>query len=97
VSEEQMQKMRVERNDFDKKRNTRITQALLALIGLGIVLSLNFWYTSYHQRQNDMHWCALMVGLDDRYQALPPQADPAAREFATNIHVLRGKLHCPPS
>jgi len=93
VTEEQVN----ERNMIENTRNRRIAQATVALIGVAILISFTIWYTSYSQRQDDLRWCALMVGLDNRYQSLPPDSDPAALDFATKIHDLRRSLHCPDS
>lgn len=81
----------------ERKRNGKITQAITVLVSLGILISTLFLYVNWTQRQDDLRWCKLMVGLDNRYQALPSDADSAAREFASNIHDLRVKLHCPKS
>lgn len=78
-----------------KKSDGRVTQTLLALLGVLIAVSFNFWYTAHVNEQNDKRWCSLMVNLDNRYQALPPgNIDPAAKEFADNIHDLRKDFHC---
>jgi hypothetical protein len=81
----------------ERQRNTRIFQGVLALVGVLIVVSLNFWYTAHSQNQNDQKWCSLMVSLDDRYQALPQDANPDAKIFAQQVHALRRDLHCKPS
>lgn len=95
MTEEQQQAEVQRQTKSDKRRNNLILQALIALVGLVVVCSVVLLYVNYSQRQDDLRWCKLMVGLDDRYQSLPPTADSAAREFANNIHELRGELHCP--
>ena len=82
------------REEIERQRNTRIWQAVIALVGVLIVVSINFWYTAYSQDQNNHKWCSLMVSLDDRYQALPQDANPDAIEFAGQIHTLRQEFHC---
>lgn len=84
-------------NEFETKRNKRILQAIMGLVGVLIVVTFNFWYTAYSNEQDDQKWCALMVSLDDRYQELPSTADADARLFAAQVHVLRQDLHCSPS
>lgn len=81
--------------EVEKRRMTLAGRALLALLGVLIAMSLNVWFTIYYQQQQNHKWCSLMVSLDDRYQALPPSSDPAARQFAAQIHTLRNDLNCP--
>lgn len=38
--------------------------------------------------------CVVIVLIDDRYQQLPPTADPEATKFAAAIHAYRLKLGC---
>lgn len=79
---------------YESERNTRIFQALIGLVGVIFVVSLNFWYTAHSQDVNNQKWCSLMVSLDDRYQALPREAPPEAKQFAEQIHDLREGFHC---
>lgn len=51
-------------------------------------------YANYVDRTSNRAWCKLIVGLDDRYQNLPADADPEAHEFAITIHDLRIQLGC---
>ena len=87
--------MTPEEKKIRKRADTRITQSLIALVGVLIAISFNFWYTAHSQDQNDKRWCALMVSLDNRYQALPQDANADAKVFAAQIHVLRQDFHCP--
>jgi hypothetical protein len=83
---------------YEYQRNTRIMQAIMALIGLAVLVGVNLWYSHYVQVQADKRWCALMVSLDDRYQAIPRGSMNAdALRFADQIHVLRADFHCPKS
>lgn len=52
------------------------------------------FYANNIDRQSNQAWCELISGLDERYQALPPDADIEAKEFAAKIHSLRMKLDC---
>jgi hypothetical protein len=82
-------------HDFETKRNTRILQAVLGLVGVLLVVSFNFWYTTYVAEKNDQKWCDLFVGLDDNYQSIPPSKLTAEqKDFAAKVHVLRRELHC---
>lgn len=81
---------------YESKRNTRITQALMALVGLGILIGGLFLYVGYQQRVSDQRWCALLGSIDRRYQKLPPNADAEARDFADNLHTLVLKYRCKP-
>lgn len=51
-------------------------------------------YANHVDRQSNQAWCELIGGLDERYQALPPDADVEAKEFAAKIRSLRIKLDC---
>jgi hypothetical protein len=50
----------------------------------------NVIYTNHVARQ----FCGVVTLIDDRYQKLPPAADPNARQFADAIHAYRLKLGC---
>ena len=80
-------------------RNKGGLNALVALVGVAILVSFNIWYTGHLQATSDNRWCSLMVGLDDRYQNLPSDPPPSseATDLANKIHQLRVGLHCPPS
>lgn len=94
MTEEEKVEREIDR-EIQRKRNTRILQAVLGIFGVFIVVSLNFWFTIYYQQQQNQKWCSLIVTLDDRNQRLPPSADPDARLFASQMHDLRAGLHCP--
>jgi hypothetical protein len=79
---------------YEVQRNTRIIQAVIGLVGVVFVVSLNFWYTAHSQDVNNQKWCSLMTSLDDRYQSLPRDAAPEAKQFAIQIHDLREGFHC---
>lgn len=51
-------------------------------------------YANYVDRKSNRAWCELITGLDERYQALPADASPQAREFAAEVHQLRVELDC---
>lgn len=93
MTEEERVEREIDR-DIQRQRNTRILQAVLALVGVLIVVSFNFWFTIYSQDQNNQKWCKLMVTLDDRNQRLPPNPDPDAQLFAAQVHDLRQGLKC---
>lgn len=40
--------------------------------------------------------CGLIVLTDDRYQKLPPTADPDARAFGDQVHEYRKSIGCGP-
>ena len=71
-----------------RQRRARIVQAVLALVALGFLFSFTIWYTGYVRAKADQRWCAFMVPLDQRYQQLPPDADPEAKEFARRLNAL---------
>lgn len=66
------------------------------LVSVVVLFSFQILYTNYSNRKSDQRWCDLMVGLDDRYQALDTK-DPDAIKFRNDVHKLRGSLQCPPA
>ena len=84
-----------QREQEHRKDRRRATEALIALLGVAVLISFTLWYVAYSQREADLRWCSLMVPLDDRYQKLVDPS-PDAKQFADSVHVLRSQLHCPP-
>lgn len=67
---------------------------------LGLALA-NVAYTNHvdtaaehRNQQRARDFCGVVVLIDDRYQQLPPAADPVAKQFAAAIHDYRLKLGC---
>jgi hypothetical protein len=50
-------------------------------------------YVDYVNRRNDARWCALLVPLDEAYQATPP-ATQTGRDVAAAIRRLRQQHRC---
>jgi ABC-type transport system involved in cytochrome bd biosynthesis fused ATPase/permease subunit len=71
-----------------RQRRFRILQGIIGLVALGALISFTIWYTGYVRHKADQRWCAFMVPLDKRYQQLPPEADPEAKEFAERLNYL---------
>lgn len=67
-----------------------LAMAAVAIAGLGYLV---VWYQAVEARKI----CGLIVLIDDRYQKLPPQADPDAQEFARRVHAYRRDIGCVPS
>jgi hypothetical protein len=71
-----------------------------SLITILIVLGISIWYAGHVRSEADSRWCALIGGLDDRYQGIlkNPPSDPgqakSLREFAVQVHQLRSDLGC---
>jgi hypothetical protein len=84
--------------DYENRRNARLLQIGMGLLGILVLGVSLFFYIAHEQQESDQRWCSLMASLDDRYQALPRnRLDAEGREFADKIHVLRQQLHCGPS
>jgi hypothetical protein len=66
----------------------------VALFAMLVSVGASIAYMRHNASEADQRWCALMVGLDDRYQKLPSDADPEARKFAGQVHTLRTRLGC---
>lgn len=80
---------------LEKVRNRRITQALVALVAVGLAITINILYVGYNQQRSDQRWCALMVGLDDNYRAAPPGSlPPRTQTFADSVKMLRKDFKC---
>jgi hypothetical protein len=79
--------------DERRHSNKRVTQALVALIIVGALISFNIWYTANQIRESDRRWCELIPSLDDRYQRLKT-ADPEAIKFRDQVHRIRSGLPC---
>jgi hypothetical protein len=80
---------------MSEQRSTAATR-LVAILAFGALVAFGILYINYTNRQNDLRWCSLMVGLDDRYQGLDTK-DPDAIKFRDDVHRLRQGLRCPPS
>lgn len=71
-----------------------------SIVTILIVLGISIWYAGHVRSEADRQWCALIGGLDNRYQAIlkNPSADPtqarSLREFANQIHQLKNDLGC---
>jgi hypothetical protein len=86
----------ISRTPQQAKDNTRLIRSALGmLLVFGALVAFNIWYTSHtqavQQRKSDERFCALFVGLDDRYRISVP---PGSEVFAAQIHDLRKSLHC---
>lgn len=78
--------------------------AVVTLLTSLVLAGGNILYTNHVQHESDQRWCALMAGLDERYQKLqPPPADATeqqrqqyrdAVDFAVKIQRLRRQLGC---
>jgi hypothetical protein len=87
----------VSRTPQQAKDNSRLVRSALAmLLVFGALVAFNIWYTSHtqavQQQKSDQRFCALFVGLDDRYRVSVP---PGSETFAQQVHDLRTSLHCP--
>lgn len=51
-------------------------------------------YATNVDRNSNQKWCELIISLDERYQAIPPDAPVEAKDFANRIHHLRTNLEC---
>lgn len=82
--------------ELGRVRNRRITQTLVALIAVGIAITINILYVGYTQQKADQRWCALMTGLDDNYRSTDISKLPKrTQKFAVSVHTLRTELKCP--
>jgi hypothetical protein len=84
------------RKEAERHRKARFAEALIGLVALGLLISFTLWYTAWSQAQSDARWCELIAPLDDRQQKIP-NPTPEQKDFAGKMHVLRVKLHCPPT
>lgn len=87
---------REERPVTDREVSERRTLAytvLVLIMGFCILTSFNIWYTNKEIRESDRIKCALFVGLDDRYSALPG-ADKDQMELIVIVRQLRNDLPC---
>lgn len=64
-----------------------LAMAAVAIVSLGALVVWN-------QQREARKICGLIVLIDDRYQKLPPGADPDAQEFARAVHDYRLDLGC---
>lgn len=91
------------RQEADRQRKARFTEAIAGLVVLGLLISFTIWYTAWNQHKSDSRWCAFMVPLDQRYQKLiEPDNDPKtpapsqdAKDFAARLHgLVTEQLNC---
>lgn len=81
------------KEEAERQRKARFTEAILGLIALGLLFSFTLWYVAYQQSVSDRRWCSLMVPLDDRNQQIA-RPTPEQQEFIKSIHYLRQQMHC---
>lgn len=74
---------------------------LAVMLGFGLALGFTIGYVKKvdqaaekRNQQRAREFCTVIVLIDDRYQKLPPTADPEAMKFAVAIHTYRIKLGC---
>ena len=77
-----------------RQRRFRAIEGIIGLVVLGALISFTIWYTAHAVREADRRWCAFMVPLDQRYQQLPADAPPEAKEFAGRLRELVRDLKC---
>jgi hypothetical protein len=85
-----------ERRDDRSHDRWRYVYPLAAVFAsIFVVVFINIAYTHEAVRQDQQNWCALIVGIDNRYQTTPPKPnDTGGIEFANDIHNLRSTLKC---
>lgn len=82
------------KKEAERHRRFRVIEGVVGIVVLGLLISFTIWYTGHVRAEGDRRWCAFMVPLDQRYQQLPSDADPEAKQFARRLHDLVGGLNC---
>jgi hypothetical protein len=68
--------------------------AISVFVSLAVTASVSIFYTNSVDRQSNQAWCDIINGLHTRYEKLPPNADPYAKQFAAQIVVLKQRYAC---
>jgi hypothetical protein len=85
------------KDESERQRKARITEAIIGLVALGLLISFTIWYSAWTQANADKRWCSFLVPLDQRYQKLleptagQPPVSEDSKEFARRLHLLVDK------
>lgn len=82
--------------------NRRLVYALVVVLVTALALAVaNVAYINHVNDQAEQRnqarareFCEVVRLIDDRYQKLPPTADPEAQRFAEAMHRYRVRLGC---
>lgn len=68
---------------------------LTVFMSVGGMVTINIIYTNNVDTESNQALCEMFSSLNKRYQHLPPEAPPEAKEFSGQIARIVKKYKCP--